>query len=195
VDGLWREHRHTRRIGLSYYVSAPGHSQNITSTFYEERHSLMHPVRKKRVVMIAAIVLILSAVVGLVLYALQQNINLFYSPSQIALGDAPRHANIRAGGMVVKGSLVRDAKTLAVSFDVTDFQHEVTIEYRGILPDLFREGQGVVAQGKLNNQGVFIASQVLAKHDEKYMPPEISDALKNARPLPAVKANTAPSNY
>ena len=103
----------------------------------------MHPVRKKRVVMIAAIVLILSAVVGLVLYALQQNINLFYSPSQIALGDAPRHANIRAGGMVVKGSLVRDAKTLAVSFDVTDFQHEVTIEYRGILPDCFAKGRGL----------------------------------------------------
>jgi len=141
----------------------------------------MHPIRKKRLLVIMLIGIILSAAIGLVMYALQQNINLFYSPSQIAMGDAPRNVNIRAGGMVVKGSVTRDSDTLAVSFDVTDFQHKVTIAYRGILPDLFREGQGIVAQGKLNKEGVFQATQVLAKHDEKYMPPEVTQALKNAQ--------------
>lgn len=141
----------------------------------------MHPVRKKRLLVITILVLILSTVVGLVMYALQQNINLFFSPSQIVMGDAPRNTNIRAGGMVVKGSVKRHSDTLAVAFDVTDFQHKVTIEYRGILPDLFREGQGIVALGRLNEEGVFEAIEVLAKHDEKYMPPEVSEALKNAQ--------------
>lgn len=141
----------------------------------------MHPVRKKRLLVITILVLILSAVVGLVMYALQQNINLFFSPSQIVMGEAPRNTNIRAGGMVVKGSVTRHSDTLAVAFDVTDFQHKVTIEYRGILPDLFREGQGIVALGRLNEEGVFEAIEVLAKHDEKYMPPEVSEALKNAQ--------------
>lgn len=141
----------------------------------------MHPVRKKRLLVITILVLILSAVVGLVMYALQQNINLFFSPSQIVMGEAPRNTNIRAGGMVVKGSVKRHSDTLAVAFDVTDFQHKVTIEYRGILPDLFREGQGIVALGRLNEEGVFEAIEVLAKHDEKYMPPEVSEALKNAQ--------------
>ncbi|GGN17143.1 MULTISPECIES: cytochrome c maturation protein CcmE [Marinomonas] len=141
----------------------------------------MHPVRKKRLLVITVLVLILSAVVGLVMYALQQNINLFFSPSQIVMGEAPRNTNIRAGGMVVKGSVTRHSDTLAVAFDVTDFQHKVTIEYRGILPDLFREGQGIVALGRLNEEGVFEATEVLAKHDEKYMPPEVSEALKNAQ--------------
>ncbi|NLQ16569.1 cytochrome c maturation protein CcmE [Marinomonas sp. M1K-6] len=147
----------------------------------------MHPVRKKRLLIITAILLILSAAIGLVMYALQQNINLFFSPSQIVMGEAPRNTNIRAGGMVVEGSIKRDPVSLAVSFEVTDFQHRVTIEYRGILPDLFREGQGVVAQGRLNDNGIFAATQVLAKHDEKYMPPEVSEALKNAQ-------NSAPTN-
>ena len=141
----------------------------------------MHPVRKKRLLVILVIVAILGAAIGLIMYALQQNINLFYSPSQIAMGAAPQGATIRAGGMVVAGSVNRQQEDLSVSFEVTDFQHKVTINYKGILPDLFREGQGIVAQGKLNNQGVFEASQVLAKHDEEYMPPEVSDALKNAQ--------------
>jgi cytochrome c-type biogenesis protein CcmE len=141
----------------------------------------MHPVRKKRLFVILVIAVILSTVIGLVMYALQQNINLFYSPSQIALGEAPHNATIRAGGMVVGGSVNRQQEDLSVSFQVTDFQHNVIINYKGILPDLFREGQGIVAQGKLNNQGVFEATQVLAKHDEEYMPPEVSEALKNAQ--------------
>lgn len=141
----------------------------------------MHPVRKKRLLVILIILMLLGAAVGLIMYALQQNINLFYSPSQIATGEAPYNTNIRAGGMVVEGSVVRHPETLAVSFDVTDFQHKVKIEFNGILPDLFREGQGIVAQGKLNFDGVFEATQVLAKHDEKYMPPEVTEALENAQ--------------
>ncbi|RBP81808.1 cytochrome c maturation protein CcmE [Marinomonas rhizomae] len=155
----------------------------------------MHPVRKKRLLVILTIALILSAAVGLVMYALQQNINLFFSPSQVAMGEAPRNVNIRAGGMVVKGSVKRNSDTLAVAFDVTDFQHKVTIEYRGILPDLFREGQGIVAQGKLKDDGVFEATEVLAKHDEKYMPPEIAEALKSAQNSTDESAESVQSTY
>ncbi|REG82964.1 cytochrome c maturation protein CcmE [Marinomonas pollencensis] len=141
----------------------------------------MHPIRKKRLITIAIILFVLSSALGLVLYALQQNINLFYSPTQIALGEAPQNTTIRAGGMVVKGSVKRDANTLDVVFSVTDFKHSLQIQYQGILPDLFREGQGIVAQGKMLSNGVFSASQVLAKHDEKYMPPEVSEALEKAQ--------------
>ncbi|NVK72979.1 MAG: cytochrome c maturation protein CcmE, partial [Oceanospirillaceae bacterium] len=102
---------------------------------------------------------------------------------------------IRAGGMVVKGSVKRNPDTLAVAFDVTDFQHKVTIEYRGILPDLFREGQGIVALGRLNEEGVFEATEVLAKHDEKYMPPEITEALKNTQSSNSVSAESATLTY
>lgn len=140
----------------------------------------MHPIRQKRLLTIAIIALILSTATGLILFALQQNINLFYSPSDIVLGKVPKNVTIRAGGMVVEGSVKRNQESLYVQFDVTDFQSKITIEYKGILPDLFREGQGIVAQGKLNDQGVFSAQQVLAKHDETYMPPEISEALKAA---------------
>jgi cytochrome c-type biogenesis protein CcmE len=141
----------------------------------------MHPVRKKRLFVILIILVLLGAAISLVMYALQQNINLFYSPSQIATGEAPYNTNIRAGGMVVEGSVIRHPETLAVSFEVTDFRHKVRIEFSGILPDLFREGQGIVAQGQLNQNGVFEATQVLAKHDEKYMPPEVTEALENAQ--------------
>ncbi|CUB03044.1 cytochrome c maturation protein CcmE [Marinomonas fungiae] len=141
----------------------------------------MHPVRKKRMITIAVILVILAAAIGLVMYALSQNINLFYSPTQIAQGEAPHNVTIRAGGMVVEGSVERHSETLDVAFSVTDYQHNVRIQYTGILPDLFREGQGIVAQGKLNENGVLIASEVLAKHDEEYMPPEVTDALEKAK--------------
>ncbi|MEC8484623.1 MAG: cytochrome c maturation protein CcmE [Pseudomonadota bacterium] len=141
----------------------------------------MHPVRKKRVITISVILVVLSAAIGLVMYALSQNINLFYSPSQIAAGEAPLNVTIRAGGMVVDGSVKRDSTSLDVAFMVTDYKHSVLIEYTGILPDLFREGQGIVAQGKLDERGVLIASEVLAKHDEEYMPPEVTDALEKAK--------------
>jgi len=118
--------------------------------------------------------------VGLSTYALRQNINLFYDPTQIAAGDAPADVRIRAGGMVEEGSVLRDTESLKVAFKVTDFTESVTVEYVGILPDLFAEGQGIVAMGRLNREGVFLADQVLAKHDENYMPPEVADALAKA---------------
>ena len=140
----------------------------------------MNPLRKKRLLIILAILAGVAIAVGLALSALQQNINLFYTQTQIANGEAPKETRIRAGGMVTKGSLQRSADSLDVQFVVTDFAKSVTIQYRGILPDLFREGQGIVALGKLNAAGVLIADEVLAKHDEKYMPPEVSKALKDS---------------
>ena len=119
-----------------------------------------------------------AATVGLGLAALKQNINLFYTPTEIANGDAPQDIRIRAGGLVKDGSVTRSEDTLTVDFIVTDGDAEVNIQYRGILPDLFREGQGIVAMGRLNTDGVLIADEVLAKHDENYMPPEVSSALE-----------------
>lgn len=140
----------------------------------------MKPQRRKRLTLILALVAGVALAVGLALGALQQNINLFYTPTQIANGEAPTGTRIRAGGMVEKGSLQRSGDSLDVRFVVTDFQHNVTITYRGILPDLFREGQGIVALGTLNADGVVEANEVLAKHDEKYMPPEVTKALKDS---------------
>ena len=140
----------------------------------------MNAVRKKRLYIVLAILVGAGIAVGLALMALNQNINLFYTPTQIANGEAPQDARIRAGGMVAEGSLKRSGDSLDVEFVVTDFAKSVTIRYRGILPDLFREGQGIVALGKLNADGVLIADEVLAKHDETYMPPEVAEALKKS---------------
>ena len=114
---------------------------------------------------------------GLALLALQENINLFFSPSQIIEGTAPSNTTIRLGGMVVAGSVQR-GDNLGVTFVLTDLAEQVTVTYEGILPDLFREGQGIVTQGKLDSTGRFVAEQVLAKHNETYMPPEVNDALR-----------------
>ena len=114
---------------------------------------------------------------GLALLALRENINLFFSPSQIEDGTAPSDTTIRLGGMVVAGSIQR-GDNLGVTFVLTDLAEQVTVAYEGILPDLFREGQGIVTQGKLDSTGRFLAEQVLAKHDETYMPPEVNDALR-----------------
>lgn len=141
----------------------------------------MTPQRKQRLTIALLIVLATALIVGLVMYALKQNINLFYSTTQVVKGEAPKDTRIRIGGMVTKGSLQRDSKSLHVSFVVTDTAESVKVEYTGILPDLFREGQGIIAQGKLDAQGVFQADEVLAKHDENYMPPEISESMKNAQ--------------
>ena len=140
----------------------------------------MNPVRKKRLYIVLAIVAGVGVAVSLALSALQENINLFYTPTQIANGEAPHDTRIRAGGMVEKGSVQRSSDSLDVRFVVTDFNKSVPITYRGILPDLFREGQGIVALGKLNAEGVVVADEVLAKHDEKYMPPEVTKALKES---------------
>ncbi|QSB17680.1 cytochrome c maturation protein CcmE [Pseudomonas sp. 15A4] len=143
----------------------------------------MNPLRKKRLLIILAILAGVGIAVSLALSALKENINLFYTPTQIAGGEAPRDTRIRAGGMVVQGSLQRSPDSLDVTFAVTDFNKSVPITYRGILPDLFREGQGIVALGKLNADGVVVADEVLAKHDEKYMPPEVAKALKDSGQL------------
>ncbi|MBP0940791.1 cytochrome c maturation protein CcmE [Pseudomonas alliivorans] len=140
----------------------------------------MKPLRRKRLLIILAIMSGIGLALTLALGALQENINLFYTPSQIANGEAPVDTRIRAGGMVEKGSLQRSADSLDVRFVVTDFNKSVTITYRGILPDLFREGQGIVALGRLNAQGEVVADEVLAKHDEKYMPPEVTKALRDS---------------
>ena len=137
----------------------------------------MNPVRKKRLIVIFAILAGISATLGLGLYAMQQNINLFYTPTEIASGVVPQDARIRAGGLVKKGSVKRNEDALTVTFVVTDGDADVTISYRGILPDLFREGQGIVALGRLNADLVLESDEVLAKHDENYMPPEVGDAL------------------
>ncbi|RMX19234.1 cytochrome c maturation protein CcmE [Legionella jordanis] len=141
----------------------------------------MNPVRKRKMLMLVFIVSILAMAAALVLYALRQNISLFYSPSQVIAGEAPANHNIRLGGMVVKGSIIRSKKDLAIQFKLTDFKEEVTVYYRGILPDLFREGQGIVAMGKLSDAHQFQASQILAKHDANYMPPEVKQSLANAK--------------
>lgn len=138
----------------------------------------MNPVRKKRLIIIIAILLGVATTAALGLSALQQNINLFYTPSQIMKGEAPQGARIRAGGLVKEGSVSRSEDSLTVDFVVTDGDADTGIQYRGILPDLFREGQGIVAMGRLNEANVLIADEVLAKHDENYMPPEVSSALE-----------------
>ena len=144
----------------------------------------MNPVRKKRLIIVLAILAGMAATVGLAVFALSENINLFYTPSEIAAGNAPTDARIRAGGLVKEGSVQRNEDALTVRFVVTDGDADITIEYRGILPDLFREGQGIVALGRLNNDKVLVADEVLAKHDENYMPPEVAEALKLAGEMP-----------
>jgi cytochrome c-type biogenesis protein CcmE len=148
----------------------------------------MNAKRKQRLIIVLFIVFGVSAAVGLTMYALSQNINLFYSPTQIAKGEAPKNTRIRAGGMVVEGSVKRDQNSLNVTFDVTDYEKSVTIHFDGILPDLFREGQGIVAQGELDSNNVLQASEVLAKHDENYMPPEVADALEKSGNMPKPEA-------
>jgi cytochrome c-type biogenesis protein CcmE len=134
-------------------------------------------IRKQRLMLVIFIVAGVSAAVGLAMYALSQNINLFFSPAQVMEGEAPADQRIRLGGMVIAGSVKRAADSLQVKFDLTDYKGIVTVVYEGILPDLFKEGQGIVATGKLDSVGVFQAEEVLAKHDEKYMPPEVQRAL------------------
>lgn len=137
----------------------------------------MIAARKRKLFMLLFLCLVGFLAVALVLYALRQNISLFYTPSQMVLGEAPSDQVVRIGGMVEKGSIVRVANSLDVQFKVTDFDHSITVIYTGILPDLFRDGQGVVAEGKIINKKFFKAVQILAKHDANYMPPQVKSAL------------------
>lgn len=136
--------------------------------------------RHKRLTFLVAGLVALVLVTTLVLYALQGNLSYFYSPSEVSAGEAPPDHVFRLGGLVVVGSVARTEGELTVRFDVTDNAHTVPVAYTGILPDLFQEGQGVIAQGRIGADGVFVADEVLAKHDETYMPPEVADALDKA---------------
>lgn len=137
------------------------------------------PKRRKTLVILLAVVIGVGAAVGLALYALRQNINLFYTPSQLVEQQAPEDRRIQVGGLVMQGSLHREPDSLAVRFTITDLKHQVDVVYTGILPDLFREGQGIVANGRLVD-GVVQADEVLAKHDEQYMPPQVKHAIEQA---------------
>ena len=140
----------------------------------------MHPVRKQRLYLVLFVVVFSSAAIGLVLYAMRGNINLFFPPAEVAAGKAPIGQPVRIGGMVVDGSVQRSDDSLEVRFELTDYAAKVPVTYTGILPDLFDEGQGAVASGELNEQGMLVATEVLAKHDENYMPPEVAEALEKS---------------
>ncbi|MCV6605463.1 MAG: cytochrome c maturation protein CcmE, partial [Porticoccaceae bacterium] len=138
----------------------------------------MHPVRRQRLFLVLFIVIAASIVVGLGISALGTNMNLFYTPTQIANGEVPDGARIRAGGMVVKGSVEESTESLFVSFQVTDGPHQLDVHYTGIRPDLFAEGEAALAVGVIDANGVLQAEEVLAKHDENYTPPEIQQAME-----------------
>lgn len=138
----------------------------------------MKPIRKQRLYLIILMVTGVAVAVGFALNAFNDNLMFFFSPSQVNAGEAPREHVFRLGGMVVEGSVRRPGDDLLVRFDLTDFDQVVSVEYTGILPDLFREGQGIVSRGRLRQDGVFVADEVLAKHDENYMPPEVAATLK-----------------
>lgn len=133
--------------------------------------------RRRKLGIIVFIAVGLSVTIGLTLFALRQNLNMFYTPTQVASGEVDTGINFRIGGMVKEGSVNRDEESLDVAFITTDYASDVPITYTGILPDLFREGQGIVAEGHIDERGVFRADRVLAKHDENYMSPEVKAAL------------------
>ena len=145
----------------------------------------MNPRRQQRLITVSAIGVLLAGAIGLMLYALSNNIDLFYTPSEIINGKEGKRPQIgqrlRIGGMVVEGSVERNQDSLAVEFDLVDTGPKVTVSYSGILPDLFREGQGIVATGVLQAGNIIIADEVLAKHDEEYMPPELAEQMKGIK--------------
>lgn len=139
----------------------------------------MNPIRKQRLVIVLGVLAAVGVSIALIMYALTENINLFYSPSDVVAGKAPMERRIRVGGLVVEGSVKR-GEDLKVAFDITDNAETITVQYAGILPDLFREGQGIIANGKLIDDHLVMAEEVLAKHDENYVPPEIQEAIEKA---------------
>jgi cytochrome c-type biogenesis protein CcmE len=156
--------------------------------------------RHKKLALIGGALAILGIIAALVLNALNSNIALYISPTDVAAGKAPQGKAFRIGGMVKEGSVSREADGVTIRFVVTDTEKDIPVNYKGILPDLFKEGKGVVAQGKLNEAGTFVASEVLAKHDENYMPPEAAKAVGDAHARAAEKkaadaasGNTAPA--
>jgi cytochrome c-type biogenesis protein CcmE len=146
--------------------------------------------RQKRLWFIVAGVALVAAAVGLVLYALKNNVSLYFTPTQVFNKEAPQARSFRIGGLVEAGSLQREKDGLTARFNITDTVKTMPVIYKGILPDLFKEGKGVVAQGKLEADSMFHADEVLAKHDENYMPPEAVDAIKKAEAAKAVSAQS-----
>lgn len=136
--------------------------------------------RRQRMILIGLVLAGVVLATALALRAFEENLLYFFSPSQVATGEAPEARSFRLGGMVEEGSIEREPGTLTVRFVVTDYANSIPVEYTGVLPDLFREGQGVVVRGQLHTGG-FVAEEVLAKHDENYMPPEVSEALERGR--------------
>jgi cytochrome c-type biogenesis protein CcmE len=137
--------------------------------------------RHKRIALIIGGLAVLGLVVALVLNAFQSNLVFFFSPTQVAAGEAPKGKPFRIGGLVKEGTIKREADGVTLRFVMTDTERDMIVAYKGILPDLFKEGKGAVAQGKLGEDGVFVASEVLAKHDENYMPPEAVKAVGDAQ--------------
>jgi cytochrome c-type biogenesis protein CcmE len=140
----------------------------------------MTPTRKRRLIGVALILAAVGIATGLTILALGRNMTYLFSPSEVLAGNVPRDASFRLGGVVLENSVKRDPTSLNVDFVVTDRFHEMPVEYTGILPDLFREGQSIIATGKIDN-GHFAAREVLAKHDETYMPKEVADAIAKAK--------------
>lgn len=137
--------------------------------------------RRQRMVLIGLVVAGVAVSAALALQAFRENVLFFFSPTEIAAGDAPVERGFRLGGMVADGSVAREEGSLTIDFVVTDYAHSIPVSYTGVLPDLFGEGQGVVARGQLNEDGSFTADEILAKHDENYMPPEVAEALERGR--------------
>jgi cytochrome c-type biogenesis protein CcmE len=153
--------------------------------------------RQRRMSLVAIALLAVGGAVGFALRAFQDNLQYFYSPTEVSAGKAPADRLFRVGGMVTKGSFQRASGSLQAHFVLTDFSSNVTVSYTGVLPDLFREGQGVIARGKLAGDGVFVAEEVLAKHDENYMPPDVAEMMKKQNAsksaAPATTAMTQPT--
>ena len=173
--------------GRAISASSPG-SAEIDGTEYGwavVKFGPMKRSRKQRLWVVAAIVTLSGIAVGLSLLALRENVNFFYSPAQIVAGEAPVNRLLRGGGMVKENSVVRSEDSLMVTFVISDLKGaDVTVRYEGILPDLFREGQGVVAVGRLDEDRILNAREVLAKHDENYMPPEVAEVIDEAHLRP-----------
>lgn len=149
----------------------------------------MTPKRKQRLVLVSVMLCGVAAAVAFGVSAFRENIMLFHSPSDVVAGTVQPGKPFRVGGMVVEGSVQRNQEDLSVKFELTDYDKSIPVTFAGILPDLFREGQGIVAMGAIDDSGTFTASEVLAKHDENYMPPEVADALERAGKMPGTAAN------
>ena len=134
--------------------------------------------RHRRMMLVGVILLGVGGAVAFALTAFKENMLYFYSVSDVTTGKAPADRVFRVGGMVTKGSFARPSGSLEARFVLTDYAHDVTVRYTGVLPDLFREGQGIIARGRMNPDGTFVAEEVLAKHDENYMPPEVAESLR-----------------